>query len=1599
MFALSYVCAFLAFGWIGFSAAQHNTTIPCYDHTGKAQRCVPEFGNAAFNVLVEATNTCGMSGRTDYCIQTESSQKYCSSCFPPGSPDGESHPPEYLTDFNNERNQTWWQSETMLESIQYPNQVNLTLHLHKAYDITYVRLLFQSPRPESFVIYKRTTQDGPWIPYQYFSATCRDTYGLQQQVFARRGDETRAFCTSEYSDMTPLTGGSVPFSTLEGRPSAYNFDNSPELQEWVTATDIRITFDRLNTFGDELWREPVVLKSYFYAVMDLAVGARCKCNGHASECPLVGNGWERRCRCEHHTAGPDCNECLPFYNDAPWSRATKTDAHECRACNCNGFSNRCYFDRELYEQTGHGGHCIDCAGFRDGPNCERCKENYYQQDGGHCVACNCNEMGSRSKQCTREGKCQCKPGVTGEKCDRCDKNFYDFGPEGCKPCGCVTGGSLHNEPHCDPFTGTCLCKENVEGKRCQECKPGYFNLDLENQYGCTPCFCYGQSSVCKSTSGYSKVIIESSFARSNEKWSAIDYSRRPAAVSYNAMSQTIGVQSQGREPIYFLAPTKFLGDQRASYNQHLEFRLRIGETGAAPTVEDVVLQGAGLSISQPIFGQNNPLPSTDVRDYRFRLHEHPEHGWQPRLSSRDFMSVLANLTAIKIRGTYFSQGVGFLDEVKLRTARRGAAGQPANWIETCTCPSGYIGQFCESCAHKYRHEPPNGGPFARCVPCNCNGHADSCEEDTGRCICQHNTEGENCELCAKGFYGNSLEGTPEDCKACPCPNRGACIQIGPGDENVVCLECPLGYGGPRCDLCSDGFFGDPNGKFGESKKCQPCDCNTNVDPNAVGNCNRTTGECLKCIYNTGGPQCDQCLPGFFGDALAIPKGDCKMCQCYRAGTIETDGGPPLCDQLTGQCHCKSHVQGVNCDVCEDGYFNIVSGEGCESCACDPIGSYNKTCDISTGQCYCRPGVVGKRCDMCAPYHYGFSDEGCKPCECDLIGSSDPQCDPSGQCPCLENVEGRRCDRCKENKYDRQRGCLNCEPCYNLVQDAANVHRSKLRELEKLLDDIANSPTVIDDAEFEDKLKEVQTRVEALEKEAKFGVGGIEENNLSERLSEVSTRLQNVRQMIDEVNDFRVKADVTIEHGQSNVTLARDIVDRSREHLQQALEFVQADGYSALQRALERSDEFGQQNKQMSEISQEARHLANAHEKMADMISQIAEKSENISTEAYKIAKDAVKRQRNTTDELENLKSEIGRMEDRAQLEALGVYEEVYNLQLPEVTANKLKEESEFLINTAVKIKKEAEDLLLDHTETWDELSKQIQESQYLLEQGEEQQNVANDLLANADVARNKAKEAVKLGEQTIKEAHDTFNILSDFEKKVDDSKDKAQEALAMVDDIVKMIDMAVNKTREAESALQGAEVNAQIARNVSKEAQTKFAEEASKEAHEIKREAEETKKKAGRLRDEADSLSGRVAVTESRLKKLEEQAELDEVLTTEAKKKVGQTKISVSEASKQVQKALMDVSDILGELQDLSDIDEESLNDLERRLDEAEEEVLNSKLDERMQFLKEEKMSQSQLLGQYQDEVDKLREEVANIEKIAGSLPEGCFKRGINLEL
>lgn len=59
---------------------------------------------------------------------------------------------------------------------------------------------------------------------------------------------------------------------------------------------------------------------------------RCKCNGHADRCfTYQDQDFEEKykCDCKHNTDGVDCEKCLPFFNDKPWSPATLLEGNEC----------------------------------------------------------------------------------------------------------------------------------------------------------------------------------------------------------------------------------------------------------------------------------------------------------------------------------------------------------------------------------------------------------------------------------------------------------------------------------------------------------------------------------------------------------------------------------------------------------------------------------------------------------------------------------------------------------------------------------------------------------------------------------------------------------------------------------------------------------------------------------------------------------------------------------------------------------------------------------------------------------------------------------------------------------------------------------------------------------------------------------------------------------------------------------------------------------------------------------------------------------------------------------------------------------------------
>lgn len=66
------------------------------------------------------------------------------------------------------------------------------------------------------------------------------------------------------------------------------------------------------------------------------------------------------------------------------------------------------------------------------------------------------------------------------------------------------------------------------------------------------------------------------------------------------------------------------------------------------------------------------------------------------------------------------------------------------------------------------------------------------------------------------------------------------------------------------------------------------------------------------------------------------------CVCDILGT-DASKGP--CNRTTGECHCLPNVQGDSCNECKPEHWKIASGEGCEACDCDDVGSRSRQCNL------------------------------------------------------------------------------------------------------------------------------------------------------------------------------------------------------------------------------------------------------------------------------------------------------------------------------------------------------------------------------------------------------------------------------------------------------------------------------------------------------------------------------------------------------------------------------------------------------------------------------------------------------------------------------
>ncbi|KAM6470531.1 laminin subunit beta-2 isoform 3-T4 [Liasis olivaceus] len=816
---------------------------------------------------VSATSTCGLRHPQPYCIVSHlQDEKKCFVCdsrrpYDPVSNRNSHRIENVITAFARHRKKTWWQSENGVE------QVSIRLDLEAEFHFTHLIMTFKTFRPAAMLVERSADFGRTWQVYRYFAYDCAASFPAASRGPLRRVDDV--ICESRYSEIEPSTEGEVIYRVLD--PAIQIHDPySPKIQNLLKVTNLRMNLTKLHTLGDNLLDSRREIKEkYYYAVYEMVLRGNCFCYGHASECaPLAGRPAAAegmvhgRCVCKHNTKGLNCELCNDFYHELPWRPAEGRRTNACKKCNCNEHSHRCHFDMAVYLATGNssGGVCDECQHNTMGHHCQICKPFYY-------------------KDPTKDIR---DPGV----CQACD----------CDPDGTLDGGvcDTHDDPALRLIAGQCRCKENVEGARCDKCKSGFFGLSAENPQGCQPCQCDLQGSLsleCKPDGGHCQC--------------------KPHVMGRRCERCTPGA-------------------------------FGFGPGGCKPC--QCSSQGSLSSFCDNFSGQCPCRPSV----FGLRCdHCQPGHWGFPNCRP--------------------CQCNGRSEECESRTGG------------CLHCRGHTEGDRCERCTAGFYGNPAlSSGGHCRPCPCpeapgSGRHFAVTCHQDnpsgTVMCSCLRGYTGPRCDECAPGYYGNPWQARGR-CQPCACNNNIDLADPKSCDRRTgQCLQCLYHTEGDRCQHCQKGYYGDAT-----RRTCRRCSCNSlgtvqsKCSSQEQCQCDRYSGQC-QCLPSVQGQNCDRCAPNFWN--LTSGQG-CQPCDCHPHYSLS-----PACNQFTGQCQCRPGFGGRTCSECQENHWGQ-PGQQCRACDCDPRGIEKLQCHRATGHCSCRPGVSGVRCDQCSRGFAG-EFPACQPC--------------------------------------------------------------------------------------------------------------------------------------------------------------------------------------------------------------------------------------------------------------------------------------------------------------------------------------------------------------------------------------------------------------------------------------------------------------------------------------------------------------------------------------------------------------------------------------------------------------------------------------------
>ncbi|XP_076684002.1 terribly reduced optic lobes isoform X2 [Andrena cerasifolii] len=484
--------------------------------------------------------------------------------------------------------------------------------------------------------------------------------------------------------------------------------------------------------------------------------------------------------------------------------------------------------------------------YRDEPPCP---PGYYGDPSRNipCQVCPCPQT-TPSNQFTRtchlgsdgQPTCDCPPGYVGRRCQQCDVGYQGNplipGDKCVLTRHCDPDGSLTHVA--DPLTGACRCKQYATGLTCNQCKANTFNLASKNQFGCIGCFCMGITNRCVSSNWY-RSDIRVSFTNSVRDFSLIE-SKTPDApaivdgIRLDTVSREIlynDFPNRGNNDVYYWQlPSIFLGDQITSYGGNLKYTVRYvpapGGQSSRNNAADVELISAN-DINLLYFSRESREPNTPQTFTVPLLEQYWQRNDGTQADREHLLMALADVRAIRIKATYTTHtDEAALSLVSLDTAEKSNTGRSrAVEVEECSCPAGYKGLSCEDCDVGYTRAS-EGLYLGICEPCNCNGHSNQCNPDTGICEnCAHHTTGDFCDVCEPRYEGDATRGTPYDCEYRDPEPGPPCSCNAAGSRSSQCIgercDCKKNVEGPECNRCRESTFGlsaeNPDG-------CSECYC-------------------------------------------------------------------------------------------------------------------------------------------------------------------------------------------------------------------------------------------------------------------------------------------------------------------------------------------------------------------------------------------------------------------------------------------------------------------------------------------------------------------------------------------------------------------------------------------------------------------------------------------------------------------------------------------------------------------------------------------------------------------------------------------------------